>query len=56
MGLQVQALALIRRLRAMLSKPQQKKAEREERDRFVQDSITERQRYNQARHKRTKVT
>jgi hypothetical protein len=55
MGLQVQILALIRRLRAMLSKPQQMEAEREERDRFIQDSITERRRYDQARRERTKV-
>jgi hypothetical protein len=46
MGLQVQILALIRRLRAMLSEPQQMEAEREERDRFIQDSITERRRYD----------
>jgi hypothetical protein len=56
MGLQVQILALIRRLRAMSSKSQQIEAEREERDRFIQDSITERRRYDQARRKRTKVT
>jgi hypothetical protein len=57
MGLQVHVLdlALVRRLRPMLSKPQRKKAERKELDRLIQDSITERRRYDQARRKRTEI-
>jgi hypothetical protein len=57
MGLQIQLLDLVRiqRFRAMLSKSRQKKAERKKLDRLLQDSITERQRYDQARRKRTEI-
>ena len=57
MGLQIQLLdlALIQRFRAMLSKSRQKKAERKKLNRLLQDGITERQRYDQARRKRTKI-
>jgi hypothetical protein len=55
MGLQVQILdlALVRRLRTMLLKSQRKKAERKKRDRLIQDGITERRRYDQARTARS---
>jgi hypothetical protein len=56
MGLQIKVLALIQRLRAIVSKAQQRKAESNECDRFIQDSITERQRYDQARRKRMETT
>jgi hypothetical protein len=57
MGLQIQLLDLarIQRFRAMLSESRQKKAERKKLDRLLQDSITERQRYDQARRKRTEI-
>lgn len=53
---QVLDLASIRRLRAMLSKSQQKKAERKELDQLNQDSITEGLRYSQARYRRIRIT
>jgi hypothetical protein len=56
MGLQIKVLALIQRLRAIVSKAQERKAERKKCDRFTQDSITEKQRYNQARRKRMETT
>lgn len=57
MRLQVQLLdfACVRRFRAMLSKSPRKKAERKELDRLIQDGITERQRYDRARRKRTEI-
>jgi hypothetical protein len=57
MGLQVHVLdlAVVRRLRTMLSKSQRKKAERKELDRLIQDGITERRRYDQARRERTEI-
>jgi hypothetical protein len=58
MRLQVQVLdlALLRRLRTMLFKSQRKKTKRKELDRLIQDGITERRRYDQARRGRTEIT
>lgn len=53
MRLRVIVPALIRHLRAMSSKSRRGRADRKNCDRFTQDSITERRRYDQARRKRT---